>query len=439
MALAAKETFLQVCDELTWMRELTFAMQIINGNDLLQSVIKTPAGAQSITNAIANVAMTGTTLNPILKKAFLVPRSVKGVMMCCLDFSYQGLCGIAMDSGSVKHISASLVYTFDKFDYQVVDGDIKFTHRPSLCPDEEFLKAPAEKFWDFVLCGYCVATLHDGTKQIFSPFLKWKMKKGMETSKTSGAGTPWRTHPDEMCLKTILKHEYKYLPQTDRMSQAVGILNEFEGIETTTDRKAQARQAAESIFSTAEDATFTDAGKGPGNIKDWNSTAGANAHNNGGVSAQPAAAGRQSNEPTMEPVITPDQCAEIDQRIKDVGYDYDQFLGFLGVKNISDIPASSYGTAIAALEAKRKQNDAAAGRKASGDTAGNLQNGQFQPQSVNEILTVLSVKGLTAETDDAGGSVQVKLAFGDNEKRDFVKGLGFKWDATNKVWTWKAA
>lgn len=176
MVLAAKDAFLEVCDEKTWMREYSFAMQIIGGNKLLQDVAKTPAGCQSIKNAIVNVAMTGTTLNPVMQKAYLVPRSIRGVMMCCLDFSYRGLAGIAMDSGTVKHIAPRLVYTFDKFKYTETDGEQHIFFEKNLLPPEDFTAGPA-RFWDYLVCGYVVVTLHDGTKIVTEPLPKWKLKK----------------------------------------------------------------------------------------------------------------------------------------------------------------------------------------------------------------------------------------------------------------------
>jgi len=230
MAVQAKDMFLQVADEKVWMREIGFALQILRGSEYLQGVAKTPAGADSIRNAITNVALCGTSLNPALKKAYLVPRKVNGVLLCCLDMSYIGLAGIAMDSGSVKHLAPRLVYSFDKFSYAEVDGEIRINHEKNMAPPKEFCDGPT-KFWDYLVCGYVIATLHDGTKIITEPLPKWKLEKAMRTSMTTGDKTPWRTHPDEMSLKTLVKHAYKLLPQTDRMSEAVTILNQHEGLD----------------------------------------------------------------------------------------------------------------------------------------------------------------------------------------------------------------
>lgn len=420
MAMQAQDLFLQVCDEQTWKRELSFALQILEGNKLLQSAAQTPAGAQSIKNAIINVAMTGTTLNPVLKKAYLVPRSVNNVMTCCLDFSYQGLTGIAIDSGSVKHISASLVYNFDHFEYEVVDGEVKFKHRPSLNPPEEFITGGAAKFWDFIVCGYCVATLHDGTKQVFSPFLKWKLKKAMDTSKTTGANTPWRTHTDEMCLKTILKHEYKLLPQTDRMSQAVSVLNEHEGLDLDADRRITARAAAAAMFGTAEDAEVILPASGTQKT------------------SRPAPAAANAGETTVVPVIGPNECEEILRKAEEAGVNLEKLLSFLEVKHLSDLPQSSYVTALAAIESKRRQSDTK-GAGSTSSVASEQQNNAPAAggNSFNDIVNALAAKNVMYQMDEEAGYIQAKLSYQDTANKEFVKSLGFRWDAEGKVWTWR--
>lgn len=423
MALAARDTFLQVCDENTWLREMAFAMQIIGGNKLLQDVCKTPAGAQSIKNAIINVAMTGTTLNPVMQKAYLVPRSIKGIMMCCLDFSYRGLAGIAMDSGAVKHIAPRVVYSFDTFDYWEDDGEQHITFKKNMLPPPDFVEGPA-KFWDYLVCGYVVTTLADGTKIVSEPLPKWKLKKAMDTSKTSSSNTPWQTHPDEQCLKTLVKHVYKLLPQTPVMSKAVSVLNEHEGVETDADRRSQVMSAAENAFSAgaAEDATYTEIKPGAQGAEPAQQQAGA------------------TKETTMDPVLTPSQCEEINRMITEVGANYEQFMTFLGVKHLAEVTQSSYGTAIAALQNKKRQAEVEAS-KATAGTQQDLLGGTSSSASYTNsaILSALAAKNIMCQADEETGQVWVKINYNDGANKEFVKGLGFKWNPEVKQWYWTPA
>lgn len=288
MAASAKGGFVRIIeDEKVWSRELMFAVQILRGSPTLQK-----CQPDSIKNAVLNIALVGTTLNPALNMAYLVPRDGK----CCLDISYRGLAHIAMDSGSVKHIAPRLVYDFDEFDFTEVDGDQHITHKPNFAPPPDFI---AGKFWNHLVCGYVVATLHDGFKVITQPLPKWKLEKAMSTSKTTSDKTPWRTHPDEMCLKTLVKHAYKLLPQTERMSMAAAVLNEHEGIDITPKGK----------------------------------------------------------QITLNPdvkLISENQVLDLISLISEVGQSEEAFCTFFKISNVAELPVSKFEDAVADLEKRRK-------------------------------------------------------------------------------------
>jgi len=255
MAKSAKDTFLSLADEKTWLSEIEFAMQTLRSNELLQK-----ANPDSIRNAIVNVAMTGTTLNPAMAQAYLVPRDGK----CCLDFSYRGLLKIATDSGGVKSIQASIVYSFDEFDYE--EGTDQRVHfKRCMNPPEEFTKNPTASFWKYFVCAFSIAVLSDGMKD-YMILPAWRIRKVKETSKAQGEYSPWAKWPDEMARKTILKYHYKTLPQTDRMSTAVSVLNEHEGIDIEADRKAARTSDMMDRFDKkpeTHDADFTATDSGP--------------------------------------------------------------------------------------------------------------------------------------------------------------------------------
>jgi recombination protein RecT len=206
MALEAKQAFLTVADEKTWNKEIVFALQIIRGSETLQK-----CDMQSIKNSVVNIALTGATLNPALAQAYLIPRKGK----CCLDFSYRGLCKIAVDSDSVYDIDASAVFEGDDFDYELgLTPYLK--HRPKMTD------AKRE-----VVAAYAIATLHHGIKK-FVVVDKEKIERAKKSSQT---GNVWKEHYDEMAKKTAVKLLYKLLPQTERMSTAISVVNEHEGIE----------------------------------------------------------------------------------------------------------------------------------------------------------------------------------------------------------------
>lgn len=206
-----KDRFLECVDEKTYNKEIIFAKQAFDNNDGLQK-----CDTSSIRNAIVNIALTGASLNPALQQAFLIPRKGK----CCLDFSYRGLCKIAVDSESVYDIDAVAVYEGDEFDYELgLSPWLK--HKPKMHSAEDKPQ---------VIAAYAVAILHHDIKK-FVVLDKEKIERSKKSAQTSKV---WDVHYDEMAKKTAVKLLYKLLPQTERMSVAVKALNEHEGIKEVT-------------------------------------------------------------------------------------------------------------------------------------------------------------------------------------------------------------
>lgn len=214
-AMSAKDHFLKIADEATWIREISFAQQIIDNNP--EGFAK--CNNESIKSAIVNIALTGATLNPAMKQAYLIPRSIKGKgLCCCLDFSYIGLTKIATDSGSVLDIDSTCVYEGDEFYYEM-GLEPTMRHIPSGNRNDKELTHV-----------YAVANLHGGLKK-FLVMTKEEIDKARDTS-TAKNSPAWRDWFGEMARKTVIKRFYKLLPQTDRLSEAIHVVNEFEGIAT---------------------------------------------------------------------------------------------------------------------------------------------------------------------------------------------------------------
>jgi recombination protein RecT len=207
--VAAKPMFLQIeqGDELRWNKEMVFALQVIRGNDSLQKCTD-----ESIKNSIVNLATIGITLNPALALAYLVPRGGK----CVLDISYRGMVRIATDSGSILDVDATVVYENDSFEYEM-GLTPKLSHKPCMTGKK------GEPVY-----VYAVAVLHNGMKK----FIVLDMEEIEKVRSTSKARTgPWTEWLGEMMRKTAVKKLFKLLPQSEKLNQAVAILNEHEGLD----------------------------------------------------------------------------------------------------------------------------------------------------------------------------------------------------------------
>lgn len=202
--------------EATFKRELAFAAQAINANDLLKKADK-----GSILASVFNLALTGLSLNPITKLAYLTPRYNTGQNRydCILMPSYQGLVKTITDTGSAKNVYAHVVYSSDKFDFEL-GSEAKIIHRPNINRPKE----------DGIICAYAVAVLPDGLKQ-FEVMNKDELDyikersdsyKAYVANKTRSA--IWVEWESEMCRKTVIKRLVKYLPKSDQHEQLAKVI-----------------------------------------------------------------------------------------------------------------------------------------------------------------------------------------------------------------------
>ena len=197
-----------------WEKESQFAIQALSNNAYLaNAALKFPANLQ---NAIINVAAIGISLNPALKHAYLVPRNVKDVgTVVCLDISYQGLMHLALDAGSIEWGQAKLVYANDDYENTGID------------------KAPnhvQKTFGDkgAIVGAYCTVKLPSGdylTEEMDIEALD-KIKNA-----SKAANGPWKTWPEEMMRKSVVKRASKYWPTCSSLSHAVSVINQHEGLE----------------------------------------------------------------------------------------------------------------------------------------------------------------------------------------------------------------
>lgn len=215
---------------LSFAKEMEFAVQILEKNTYLQGAKK-----ESISNALKNVALTGLSLNPVLKYCYLIPRKEKQILMCLAEPSYIGLIKILTDTGSVVGISATIVYEKEIPSLVIqegIGGHATHTHY--------FGK---EKPGRPVAC-YSIAVLPNGMKHV-SLLREWQWEDIMQRSesvksyyakKNKGeyAATPvWLSDTEEMIRKTAIKNHYKYLPKTERaemIGQAIDMDNQVNGI-----------------------------------------------------------------------------------------------------------------------------------------------------------------------------------------------------------------
>ncbi len=200
-------------------REFSFAVQAVNANDYMSK-----ATPQSVAKAIWNVAITGLTLNPVHKLAYLVPKKIGENVEAVLMPSYQGLVKLLTDTGSVIKVYAHPVCKGDEFEV-ILGGEYTLVHKPKFLSKE-------------ITHVYGVGVLQDGTKQfeVMSITDINEIRDRSDGWKSFKAGRAksciWESDYSEMARKTVIRRLAKYLPKTnawDKVSAAIELDNSEYG------------------------------------------------------------------------------------------------------------------------------------------------------------------------------------------------------------------
>lgn len=222
--LSTKENFEKI-SSVNFTKETEFAMQALNANSFL---MKVAIGAkESLKSAIVNLSACNLSLNPVLKLAYLVPRGGK----VCLDISYVGLMKLATDSGSILFVQALIVREQDKFSLNGYGQAPTHEYNPFATDRGDIVgaytvaKTSTGEFLTEVMTIDAILDIRDRTEAY----------KSVKSGKS--ASCPWTTDLEEMLKKTVIRRASKSWPKTDRLSSALNILNEHEGIDFDKEKR----------------------------------------------------------------------------------------------------------------------------------------------------------------------------------------------------------
>ena len=148
----------------------------------------------------------GLDLAPGLGQCYVIPYKDKGVMKAQFQLGYRGMLDLAMRSDKVRRVDAQIVYEKDEFEY-AFGLDAKLNHKPS---EEEDRGKPK-----YV---YALAQFTNGG-YVFDVWT-WKrvIAHGDKFSKASYG--PWKTDPEAMAKKTMLKAIWKFMPLSIELARA---------------------------------------------------------------------------------------------------------------------------------------------------------------------------------------------------------------------------
>lgn len=177
-------------------KEIDFAAQAMMANAyLIKCATSNPL---SLVNALKNVALTNSTLNPVLKQGYLVPFGGAITFMP----SYMGLVDVLANNGLVKKIEAHPVFKGEEFEIKHGSQEGIF-HKPNPWGkrDKENLQG----------CYYFVV-LTDGT-EMFDTMSVEEIEKIRKRAPSAKSSSPWDTDYIEMAKKTLIRRAFKLIPK----------------------------------------------------------------------------------------------------------------------------------------------------------------------------------------------------------------------------------
>jgi recombination protein RecT len=153
--------------------------------------------------SIMACAQLGLEPNSPLGQAYLIPYKTT----CQLILGYQGMIDLALRSGRVTSIKASIVRQGDTFEVEHGLHE-KLVHRPSGDDD-----APMTHV-------YAVARIKDGDP-VFTVLSRAAVEKRRKRGASGkGISTPWDTDYESMALKCAVRALWKWLPKSAEMASA---------------------------------------------------------------------------------------------------------------------------------------------------------------------------------------------------------------------------
>lgn len=148
---------------------------------------------QTIAAALVQAAQLGfTDVSGTLGQAYLVPYSGQ----CQLIVGYRGMIELARRSGEIASLDAQPVFKGDVFERTLGDNP-SFVHKPG----------DGEQTYANLIGCYVIARFKDG-----GVHRTWMFKREIDAVKKNSG--PWREHPIQMALKTVVRRAFKWWPMS---------------------------------------------------------------------------------------------------------------------------------------------------------------------------------------------------------------------------------
>jgi recombination protein RecT len=201
-------------------------------NAMLRTPDLTKCTRASVFRSLLDLSMYG--LEPDGKRAHLIPykNHKNRTVECQLIIDYKGLADLVRRSGAVRSLHADAVYPNDEVWDWEYGTNHHLRHKPALAN-----RGP------HAVAYYSWVQLPDGTED-FIVLNPAEVEKVRKSSKMPDEG-PWKTHYDDMGIKTAFRRHSKWLPLTREVRDAVERDDEAVDASGWEELAEEAAQAAE--------------------------------------------------------------------------------------------------------------------------------------------------------------------------------------------------
>lgn len=206
-------------------KEIEFASQAMTANSyLIKCATSNPL---SLVNALKNVALTHSTLNPVLKQGYLVPFGGAITFMP----SYMGLVDVLVNNGLVKKVEAHPVFEGEVFEIKHgTNGYLKHIPNPWSKREKENLKGV-----------YYFIVMTDNT-EMYDTLSKDEIEKIRQRAPSAKSSSPWDTDYVEMAKKTAVRRAFKSIPKNGISEDKIKVIEAAFDFDEKADRAYFAEQ-----------------------------------------------------------------------------------------------------------------------------------------------------------------------------------------------------
>ncbi len=150
-----------------------------------------------------------------LGRAYIIPTKIKGRQSCRFQIGYKGMLELMDRSGQIKSKNIIAIYEDDNIQLTLDENGVPHLHTAPV----NFNAVHTPETLQFVFMH--VEFLAGGYHNAYMTKAEIEKIRKRSTAAMSGKSSPWDTDYEQMAKKTLIRREFKYMPISIDIQQAV--------------------------------------------------------------------------------------------------------------------------------------------------------------------------------------------------------------------------